>query len=225
MSEEHHFTLYTNQGGPNGWKVVMVLEELELEYHSVYYDLAKGEQRNPEHLKLNPNGRIPTLVDHKNGDFVIWESDAILTYLVEKYDPEGKISVKTPEEKTLQLQWLFFQASGQGPYFGQAGWFILWHPEKLPSAIERYQKEILRVFGVLEGVLSKQEWLVGGKCTIADLSFIAWNGPVTNGLLMRGHEGFDFEKDFPAVFKWHKAMTTRPAVKRAYAIREAVNKT
>lgn len=124
------------------------------------------------------------------------ESDAIITYLVEKYDPEGKISATSFEEKIQQLQWLFFQASGQGyvtpsrfpsaghgglildrycrPYFGQAAVFIMSHPEKLPSAIERYHKEMLRVLGVLESVLSKQEWLVGGKCTVADLSFIPY---------------------------------------------------
>ena len=78
------------------------------------------------------------------------ESDAILTYLVEKYDTEHKISAASGEDKYSQLQWLFFQASGQGPYFGQLGWFTLSHPEKVPSAIERYENEILRVLGVLE---------------------------------------------------------------------------
>ena len=100
------------------------------------------------------------------------ESNAILTYLVDKYDPEHKISASNDADKYHQLQYLFFQSSGQGPYFGQAAWFANWHPEKLPSAIERYKKEILRVFGVLESVLSKQEWLAGDKATIADLSFI-----------------------------------------------------
>ncbi|OJT13995.1 Glutathione S-transferase 2 [Trametes pubescens] len=177
MSQEHHFTLYTHNFGPNGWKVAIVLEELGLEYRSLYLDVKKGEHRAPEHTKFNPNGRIPTLIDHKNDDFVVWESDAIITYLVEKYDPEGKISATSFEEKMQQLQWLFFQASGQGPYFGQAAWFIMSHPENLPSVIERYQKEILRVLGVLENVLSKQEWLVGGKCTVADLSFIVYVAP------------------------------------------------
>ena len=121
------------------------------------------------------------------------ESNAIMQYLVEKYDTEHKISVSSFEEKMLQLQWLFFQASGQGcvpsfrfrdmhidhslcrPYFGQAVWFIRRHSEKLPGVIERYQKETIRVLSVLESVLSKQEWLVGGKCTIADISFITFD--------------------------------------------------
>ena len=119
------------------------------------------------------------------------ESDAILLYLIEKYDPEHKISVESFEDRMYVYQWLIFQASGQGyvsflpsahrtlmarfyrPPFGQCGWFkAIGPPPRIPVAIERYQKEILRVFGVLESVLSKQEWLVGGKCTIADLSFI-----------------------------------------------------
>ena len=120
-----------------------------------------------------------------------------MQYLVEKYDTEHKISVSGFEEKMQQLQWLFFQASGQGyvctlhgpiitsiqritycgirrPYFGQAFWFLNYHQEKIPSAVERYQKETIRVLGVLESVLSKRDWLVGGKCTIADLSFITY---------------------------------------------------
>ena len=100
------------------------------------------------------------------------ESNAIIEYLVEKYDTEHKISVTDVNDKFTLLQWLFFQASGQGPYFGQVGWFTFYHPEKIPSAIERYKNEIRRVLGVLDSVLSKQEWLAGGKCTIADLSFI-----------------------------------------------------
>lgn len=95
-------------------------------------------------------------------------------YLVEKYDPEHKISAVTEADKAKQLQWLFFQASGQGPYFGQYAWFVRYHPEKVPSAIERYKKEAERVFGVLDGVLLKQEWLVAGKPTIADLAFLQY---------------------------------------------------
>ncbi|KAI0659471.1 glutathione S-transferase C-terminal-like protein [Cubamyces menziesii] len=218
------FTLYTHKGGPNGWKTAIVLEELGLEYESIYLDFQKGEQKAPEYTKFNPNGRIPTLIDHSNNDFVVWESNAILTYLVDKYDPEGKISVKGFEEKIHQLQWLFFQSSGQGPYFGQVSWFQFFHAEKIPSAIERYQKEILRVFGVLESVLSKQEWLVGGKLTIADLSFIPWNVLAVN-VLLKDAPGYNgFEQDFPALHKWHNALLARESVKKVYAIKDAVSK-
>ncbi|OBZ71250.1 Glutathione S-transferase 2 [Grifola frondosa] len=198
MSHGKQFTLYTHKGGPNGWKVAIVLEELGLSYESIYLDFGKNEQKGEEHTKYNPNGRIPTLIDHKNNDFVIWESNAIITYLVEKYDTEHKISVTGFEDRISQLQWLFFQASGQGPYFGQFAWFIFYHPEKVPSAIERYKNEINRVLGVLDGVLSKQQWLVGNKCTVADLSFITWNQGIFTAQARTNHD-FEIEKNFPAV--------------------------
>ena len=121
------------------------------------------------------------MVDHKNGDFVVWESNAIILYLVDKYDQGNKISAGEGAEKYQQLMWLFFQSSGQGPYFGQGAWFKLFHSEQLPSAQERYYKEILRVFGVLEDALQRNGsgWLVGNKRTIADISFIPWDNFAT----------------------------------------------
>ena len=95
-------------------KVAFLLEELGLTYQSVYLDFSKNEQKSPEHTNLNPNGRITTLIDHKNGDFAVWESNAILLYLVEKYDKENKLGVSNENDKYTLLQWLFFQASGQG---------------------------------------------------------------------------------------------------------------
>ena len=95
-------------------KVAFVLEELGLTYESKYLDFNKEEQKGPEHVQYNPNGRIPTLIDHTNGDFVVWESNAILLYLVDRYDKEKKISVTDEKEKATLNQWLFFQASGQG---------------------------------------------------------------------------------------------------------------
>jgi len=222
MSHGKQFTLFSHKG-PNGWKVVFVLEELGLTYETIYLDFEKGEQKAPEHTKYNPNGRIPTLIDHKNNEFAIWESNAIMLYLVEKYDSDHKISVESFEDRMVQLQWLFFQASGQGPYFGQAAWFLSYHQEKIPSAVERYQNEILRVFGVLETVLSKREWLVGDKCTIADLSFIPWNVTAVTRLL-EGREDFNFEKDFPSVATWHNKLRAREAVKKAGAASQAVRK-
>lgn len=146
MSHGKQFTLYSHKGGPNGWKVAFLLEELGLTYETIYFDFNSQEQKGPEHLKLNPNGRIPTLIDHQKKDFTLWESNAILEYLVYTYDKEHKFCVQEPEEKYKLLQWLFFQASGQGPYFGQAVWFLKYHSEKIPSAIERYTEETKRVF-------------------------------------------------------------------------------
>ncbi|TBU38348.1 glutathione S-transferase C-terminal-like protein [Dichomitus squalens] len=212
MSHGKQFTPYTYTTGPMaGWKVVFVLEELGLTYESVYLVFDKLEHESPEYTKLNPNGRIPALVDHKNGDFVIWESDAILLYLVDKYDTEKRLTVTDEKERYSLIQWLFFQASGQGPYFGQA----------VPSAIERYRKEVLRVFSVLESVLSKQEWLVGGKPTIADFSFISWNHVAINFAVK---DYADVQKDYPALFSWHQKLVSRDSVKRVFAIQESLNK-
>lgn len=91
-----------------------------------------------------------------------------------KYDPQHRLSASTEDERFQQYQWLFFQASGQGPYFGQADWFLKYHPEKVPGAVERYQNEVRRILGVLNDVLSKQEWLIAGKPTIVDLSFATY---------------------------------------------------
>lgn len=212
MSHGKQFTLYSHAGGPNGWKVALFLEELGLTYETKFLDFQTKEQKSPEHLKLNPNGRIPTLIDHKNNDFTLWESCAILEYLAYTYDTEGKFSVKDPLEKYQALQWLFFQASGQGAYFGQAAWFLNYHPEKIPSAIDRYKDEIKRVFGVLESVLSKQEWLVGNKYTFADLAFIPWH----NGAMNHIFQGTDFSKDYPALIKWAEKINNRPVVKKVF---------
>ena len=95
-------------------KVAIILEELGLTYESIYLDFGKGEHKQPPHTTYNPNGRIPTLVDHHNGDFAIWESNAIILYLVDKYDKEKRLTVTDEKDKYSLIQWLFFQASGQG---------------------------------------------------------------------------------------------------------------
>ncbi|KAI0713200.1 thioredoxin-like protein [Fomitopsis betulina] len=223
MSHGKQFTIYTAPRAPNGWKVAFVLGELGLEYESVYLDLDTDEQKGAAHTTYNPNGRIPTLIDHSNADFVIWESCAIMQYLVDRYDTAHRISVAGADEH--QLQWLFFQASGQGPYYGQASWFLVYHPEKVPSAIERYSKEIVRVLGVLEGVLSKQEWLVGGKCTIADIVFITWN-IVGLARLEEIRPEVNVERDFPAaevvdLGVWHNTMIARGPIAELIELRNS----
>ncbi|GAA5837324.1 hypothetical protein JCM5353_006970 [Sporobolomyces roseus] len=215
------FTLYSHGGGPNGWTVAFLLKALGLSYETKYLDFAKGEQKAEEFLKLNPNGRIPALVDHQNNDFTAWESKACLKYLVAKYDTEKKFTVSGIEDETLLDTWLFFQASGQGPYFGQAAHFKMFAPEKIPYGIERYAKEVQRVFSVLESVLSKQDYLVGGKLTIADLSFISWNNFGLHALLP---EGVDAQKEFPAVVKWNTGLTQLPYVAEALKERDEVMK-
>ncbi|RPD53907.1 glutathione S-transferase C-terminal-like protein [Lentinus tigrinus ALCF2SS1-7] len=225
MSHGKQFTLYTHVGGPNGWKVAILLEELGLTYESIYLDFQKNEQKQSPHVDYNPNGRIPTLIDHKNGDFVLWESNAILLYLVDKYDTEKRFTVTDENQKHIVNQWLFFQASGQGPYFGQAFWFMFYHPEKVPSAVERYQKEAQRVFSVLDGVLAKSPsgWLVGDKLTIADLSFITWNRAAISTIL-KEFEGGEVEKKFPAFYAWHEKLNNRTAVKKLQDVQASLKK-
>jgi len=219
MSHGKHFTLYSHSSGPNGWKIAIVLEELGLSYETIYLRFDKREQKAPDFTKYNPNGRIPAIIDHRNNDFVLWESGAILIYLVEKYDTERKISVSDADEKYKQLQWLMFQMSGQGPYYGQSIWFQIFHPEKIPSVIERYNTEIRRVLGVLDSVLANQDYLVGGKVTIADLAFIPWNNIALSHLL--GND-FDYAKEFPNTARWHKGLSERPSVQKINEIKASL---
>ncbi|KAM0747071.1 glutathione S-transferase C-terminal-like protein [Meredithblackwellia eburnea MCA 4105] len=220
-SAKAQFTLYTIGRGPNGFKVAMVLKALGVSYNSVYLDFKNLEHKKEPYTKLNPNGKIPTLVDDETG-FVLWESNAIILYLVDRFDKEHKISASTDEEKFKQLQWLFFQVSGQGVYFAQSWIFKHFHPERVPSAIERYEKEALRVFGVLETVLSASSsgWLVGNKVTVADISFVSWNEAAFKFVLP---DNFDFAKAFPAVFAWHSKMLELDYVKATLEDQKAVS--
>src|ERR1700685_783226 len=133
--KDKDFTLYTHDNGPNGWKISHAFEELGLDYESHFLNFMAGEHKgagtppqfvgadNEEYTKINPNGRIPAIVDHKRNDFVVWESGAILLYLVKHYDPEYKLWSKDEDEQSHILEWLFFQVSGFGPYIGQAFWY------------------------------------------------------------------------------------------------------
>ncbi|OTA60392.1 glutathione S-transferase [Hypoxylon sp. EC38] len=195
--------------GPNPWKVVLILEELRIPYEieSIRFEHIK---RKP-FIGLNPNGRVPAIED-PNTDLVLWESGAIINYLVEQYDKSQLISYSTLKEKNHCNQWLHFQMSGQGPYFGQAGWFTVLHHEKLPSAIERYRNEVRRIHGVLDGWLEGRQWLVGDKMTYADLAFTTWNDRSDDILECAPEDKF---KGFPNVQAWHERMTQRPSWKTA----------
>ncbi|KAG8819121.1 Glutathione S-transferase 2 [Serendipita sp. 401] len=205
-------TLYLAESGLNWMKLLVLMEELGVSYNEVILDFAKEEQKTEEYRKLNPNGRIPTLVDHSNNDEVIWESNAILKYLADRYDTEKKLTVTDEKEKADLDTWLFYQASHQGPTFGNCQWFMFYHPERIPSAILRFQNEIKRIFGVLNDVLSKKEWLVGNKCTIADLAFIKYNDYAIHHLLPTN---FNVEREFPHLAAWHAKLMARPAVQYA----------
>ncbi|TCD64423.1 Glutathione S-transferase 2 [Steccherinum ochraceum] len=212
MSHGKQFTLYSHKGGPNPWKVVFLLNELGLSYESI--NAEKNELKSPEYLKINPNGRVPAIVDHKNGDLIVWESGAILLYMAEKYDVERRYFATSDADKAPPAKGT--EAPSAAPYFGQAFWFLSHHQEKIPSAIEQYQKEVRRVLGVLESVLSNHEWLVAGKTTISDISFSTWNVVVDNLL----EPGFDFEKEFPATYSWHQRILVVPGVKAGFELKK-----
>jgi glutathione S-transferase len=176
------------------------------------------EIKKPPFTDINPNGRVPAIQD-PNTDITIWETGAILQYLIKQYDTENRLHYQDMKQQNLCNQWLMFQVSGQGPYFGQCTWFTYLHPEKLPSAIERYANEIKRVLGVLEGVLAakpEKGWLVGDRITFADLAFVPWNDRLDATLGVPDSEKF---AGFPNVQAWHERMIQRPSWVSAMALR------
>jgi len=209
-------TLFWRNMVPNPAKVLIILEELGLPYETSWVEL-EDLKREP-FTKYNPNGRVPAIID-PNTDIVLFESGAIVAYLIDTYDKENKLNYPSSPEKYQLLQWSFFQASGQGPYFGQAAWFNLFHPEKLASAQTRYAKEIKRVTGVLDAALAGRDWLVGDKCTYADLAFVMWNTQVA--FVMAAGTATD-EKwdvaDFPNFKRWQEAMLARESLKRVLSV-------
>ncbi|KAI1118445.1 thioredoxin-like protein [Nemania sp. NC0429] len=158
--------LYWRNYGPTPPGVLVILEELNLPYETSWVEL-DGLKAKP-YTDVNPNGRVPAIED-PNNNITLWESGAIVQYLIDTYDNDNKISFTSFPEKFLTQQWAFFQASGQGPYFGQAAWFNIYHEkmygESPESAKIRYGRELKRLVGVLDSVLAKSTWLVGDKCT------------------------------------------------------------
>ena len=189
-------TLYT-AATPNGWKISIALEEMGLPYTVRVIDFANKEQKEEWYLKLNPNGRIPTLVDD---DFAVFESGAILIYLAEK---TGMFLPKDVRGRSLVIQWLMFQKSGIGPMMGQANVFFRYFPEKLHAVIGRYQREVTRLFHVLESQLLKSDY-IAGDYSIADIALWPW---------VSGHDysGISVE-EFPHLRRWLKLVGDRPAV-------------
>ncbi|TCD64418.1 Glutathione S-transferase 2 [Steccherinum ochraceum] len=219
MSHGKQFTLYSALVGVNAWKVVIVLEDLGLTYETVNLDLRKKEQKLPAYTSINPNGQVPALIDHHNRDFTVWDSCACMTYLVEKYDTEHKLSVESLEERMSMLQWMHFQNCCQGTMLVELFCFAFVMPEKSTLALKRYHGEIIRAYSVLESALKGlkendgSDWLVGGKVTIADLGFVIWTHMTP--FLMSTYEGrFNLHEDYPFVSAWHRRMAEIPVVKK-----------
>jgi len=161
--------LYT-AATPNGWKASITLEELGLPYMVHAIDLASGGQKQKPFTDVNPNGRIPAIVDRGNGDFAVFESGAIMMYLAEK---TGRLMPQDEKGRSRVVQWLMFQMGGVGPMMGQANVFARYFPEKIPAVIERYLRESRRLFEVLDGHLAQNEYLVGDY-SIADIANWSW---------------------------------------------------
>jgi GST-like protein len=193
---------------PNSVKVPIALEELGLDYALQAVNVRKGEQKAPGFLSLNPNAKVPVLVDPdaKEGRLVLTESAAILIYLAEK---AGKLLPASGEGRARVFEQLFFHASGLGPAFGQAGFFQRQASEPQPLAIQRFSTEARRTLGVLDGVLANSRFVAGDRFTIADIAHFGW-------LWRREFAGVTFDET-PHVARWYEALESRPAVQRAIA--------
>ncbi|MDG1772561.1 MAG: glutathione S-transferase N-terminal domain-containing protein [Oceanicoccus sp.] len=187
---------------PNGHKVSCTLEALELEYNTHFVNITEGEQKKPDFLAINPNGRIPAIVDRDAGDFPIFESGAIMIYLAEK---TGRLMPTDAKGRSEVIQWLMFQMGGVGPMMGQANVFFRYFPEKIQPAIDRYQNEGRRLFEVLDGRLANNEWLAADY-SIADIANWCW---------VRTHKwsGISVE-GLDHIQRWSQAMYQQPGMSK-----------
>lgn len=198
--------LYT-AATPNGWKVSVMLEETGLPYQVRVLDLAKSDQKQAWFLKINPNGRIPAIIDTDEDNFPVFESGAILIYLAEK---TGQFMPKDAKGRSRVIQWVMFQMAGIGPMMSQANIFYRYWHEKYQPAINRYQNEARRLFGVLDARLEESEWLDGVDYSIADIANWCW---------VRTHRwsGVALD-DFERVRAWGERIEARPGFQRGVKV-------
>jgi GSH-dependent disulfide-bond oxidoreductase len=204
---------------PNGHKVHIALEELGLQYKVIPVNIGAGDQFKPEFLKINPNHRIPAIVDPDGPGgkpFTLFESAAILIYLSEKNG--GKLIPKDPIGRYKCLEWMMFQMGGVGPMFGQWNHFGAYAAEKIPYAIERYTNEVKRLTRVLNHRFDEVRWLAGDEYSMADIITFPWiRTAVETGARFAERGSIDLD-DYPAVKRWHNDMAARPAVQRGLAV-------
>ncbi len=204
--------LYTAET-PNGWKASIMLEEVGLPYTVKALRLDKLEQKQDAFLRINPNGRIPAIVDRDEGDFPVFESGAILLYLAEK---TGKLVPADRKGRSRAIQWLMFQMAGVGPMQGQANVFFRYAPEKIEYAIQRYQNETKRLYAVLDRQLADHEYLAGDY-SVADVATWPW-------VSIHGWAGVAID-DLPHLQRWIERVGERPAVQRGRAVPRSLQAT
>ena len=203
--------LYT-AATPNGWKASVALEEMGLKYTAHGVNLMKGEQKTPEFLAMNPNGRIPVIVDREEDGHVVFESGAIMIYLAEK---TGMFLPRDAKRKSQVMQWLMFQMGGIGPMMGQANVFHRYLEEKIPVAIARYQNEVRRLFTVLDGHLENKAYLVDDY-SIADMANWCW---------VRTYEGSGVSiEGLDNLIRWKNSIEARPAARRGVEVPNKIDK-
>lgn len=191
---------------PNGFKASIALEELALPYAVHALRLGHGDQKKPEYLKINPNGRIPTIVDRDEDDFAVFESGAILVYLAEK---TGRLMPADVKGRSEVMQWLMFQMGGVGPMQGQANVFVRYFDVELPAVIARYQNETRRLFEVLDGRLAGRDYLCGNY-SIADIANWAW---------VRSYKWARIDvSGLDNLMAWNDRMAARPACQRGVSV-------
>ncbi len=195
---------------PNGWKISIALEEMELPYRTVMVNIGRGEQFEPDFLAISPNNRMPAIVDHEpsggGAPISVFETGAILLYLAEKC---GRVLPADPRQRIEVTEWLMWQMGGLGPMLGQNHHFRIYAPEPVPYAVERYTKETSRLYGVLDRRLEGREYICGDY-SIADMACWPWIVP---------HERQGQKlADFPNVNRWYETMKARPGVRRGFDV-------
>ncbi|KAK8017541.1 glutathione S-transferase domain-containing protein [Apiospora rasikravindrae] len=210
MAQQTDIHLYTNQT-PNGIKISILLEELGLKYQSTIIDVTKNTQKEPWFLEINPNGRIPALTDKlEDGQTInLFESGSIMQYLVDRYDKDHKLSYPygSPEHWEVN-NWLFWQMGGLGPMQGQLAHFNRYASEKIQYGVDRYRNETRRLYRVMETQLQKSPsgYLVGDRCTVADISCWSWVAAAAGS-------GVDIT-EFPALKEWRDKLLAQPGVEK-----------
>ncbi|KAJ5589136.1 glutathione S-transferase [Penicillium hordei] len=220
MAQNPNILLYTGKTGPgtpNGRKVSIMLEELGLPYEIYNLSIPDDEQRSEWYLKINASGRIPTIIDRTEPDHpvTVTESAAIMLYLESKY---GKMEFSYPHGTTeywSMMEWIFFQMSNIGPMQGQFNHFNVYAPEKVPYAIHRYKNETLRLYSIINRHLAQSSsgWLVGDKCTIADLINFTW-------IHIAEFSGIKLDEmpEFRPLAEWRARISARDGVKKGWAV-------